>query len=174
MLPFVSLFALFNSLVCVIVLSNKRLKGVMFQHMLLDSIFSSVYSLSNSFTFIIRCGIFCPYGYAYYSKFYEIYFYIYIAKSVELFILLLDVNMSLIRLGSFSAKRNEQRMSDWAIRTRFVGFLAISFLVCIPVFILFRTIVPIGYLVTQNANRTLNDSFNGINQTQVTLYAVGK
>ncbi len=170
MLPIVSLFGLCNSIISCIVLSNKRLKGAMFQHMLLDSIFSCVYSLSNSVTFIIRCGVYCPFGYAYYSKYYEIYFFIFIAKSTELFILLLDINLSLIRLGSFSNKRNDQKISDSALKIRFACFFIIAFVTCVPVCILPRTISLIGYLVS---NQTM---LNGtvVNQTEKALYVVGK
>ena len=81
-LPFISLFSILCGLVCVIVLTNRRLKGVIFQHMQAISIANFFYAVINLFFFIIRCGALCPYGYDYGAKVYEYYIYLTIGKSV--------------------------------------------------------------------------------------------
>ncbi len=136
--------------------------------MLLDAIFSSIYGLINSFVLIIRCGTFCPYGYTYLAKIYEIYIFAYVGKSCELFILLLDINISLLRLGSFTRKNKSTSNNKMALKV--VCFLIVSFLVCIPSLILPRTVDQIGYLVS---NHTLEDE-NVTRQIFTPLYVVEK
>ena len=148
--PVVAVFALLTSIVCVIVLSNKRLKGPVFQHMLIDSICSTVYAFNNSFTWTFRCGSLCSYGYTYASKFFEIYFWIYIAKSIELFILLVEINLTALRLRSFS--HNAKKPTELQLRVTFGLFLLCAFITCIPVVILPRAVTQIGYLKTNDSN----------------------
>ena len=118
--PLFGLFTLVCSLLCAIVFASSRLKGVTYQHLFLDALASAVYGLSNSWTFIIRCGALCMYGYNYWSKFYEVNCYIYIGKSLELFVLLLEIHLSYLRIASFS---KEKKGKDWIpMYVRFVIF----------------------------------------------------
>ena len=108
-LPIISFFSILCGLVCVIVLSNKKLKGIIFQHMKVISIANLVYALINFFLFIIRCGRLCPYGYDYGAKVYEYYIYLTIGKSLELFVILLDLNLLMLKLRSFSTKKHSKK-----------------------------------------------------------------
>ena len=151
-LPFISLFSILCGLVCVIVLTNRRLKGVIFQHMQAISIANFFYAVINLFFFIIRCGALCPYGYDYGAKVYEYYIYLTIGKSLELFVILLDLNLLILKLQSFTTKKQSHK-ADQKTFIMFFLFGVISLVVCIPSVTLPRSINFIGYLV---ANRTLN------------------
>ena len=120
-LPFVSLFTFTCSFISMIVLANKRLKGIVYQHLLLDSIAAIIYAASNSFTFLIRCGALCSYGYTYWSKFYELHFYVYVGKSVELFILLLELNLSFMRLSSFELKAGNEKKTIFIFKVKLIN-----------------------------------------------------
>ena len=150
--PAVSAFALTCSLINTFILSNKRLKGVTYKHLFADSIASSVYGVTNSFTFIIRCGVLCSLGYNYWSKWYEVYGYIFINKSLELFILLLEIHLAYLRISSFS---NQKRKQNISLKIRFSIFFIIAFSTCVFSAILSRTITLTGYY----------DPFNEFNST---------
>ena len=143
--PSVSGFGLICNLLNTLILSSSNLKGTIYQHLLVDAIASSFYALNNSFTFIIRCGALCSYGYAYWSKWFEIYFYIYIAKSIELFILLIEIHLAFQRISLYSivSKRTTYKVN---LKLRFSLFFPIGFLTCIFTVILPRTITLVGYL----------------------------
>ncbi len=143
--PSVSFFCLACGLLNVSILSNKTLKGMVYKHLFVVAIASCVYALNNSFTFIIRCGLLCPYGYSYWSKVYEVYCYIYIAKSLELFILLLEIHLAFQRIHSFS---NSSPVTNINLPLRFTFFFLIGFTTCVLTSILSRSITLTGYLDT--------------------------
>ena len=166
--PLFGLFTLVCSLLCAIVFASSRLKGVTYQHLFLDALASAVYGLSNSWTFIIRCGALCMYGYNYWSKFYEVNCYIYIGKSLELFVLLLEIHLSYLRIASFS---KEKKGKDWIpMYVRFVIFFVVAFSTCVPVVILPRSINLTGYLALDGKlNATIN---NTLDESYLPLYLV--
>jgi hypothetical protein len=151
-LPFVSLFALINSIICLVILSHEKLKGLVYKHLVIDSAASALYSFSNCFIFLIRCGIYCDLGYNYWSKFYEIYVFIYFGKSIELFIMMIEINLAFFRFFSFTNLHKKHV----PFNIKLILFLLISFSTCIPVCILPRTISQIGYLASNNT--TLNET----------------
>ena len=99
--PLVSLVAFASSLVYVFVCASKHLKGVTYQHLLVDSVVSTAYAALNSWTWLIRCGALCAYGYAYWSKVYELYVFIYFKQSLELFMMLVEIHLTYVKLNSF-------------------------------------------------------------------------
>ena len=152
--PFFSLFTLVCSMLCAITLSSKRLEGITYQHLFIDSVAATVYGLSNCFTFIIRCGALCSLGYSYWSKLYEIYFYGYLGKSLELFMLLVEIHLSYLRIASFS-KENKSR-AYIPIKFRYVIFFIVAFSTCVTVTILPRSIILTGYLAPMSGlNNTI-------------------
>ena len=152
-LPVVSLFALINSSICLVILSHEKLKGLIYKHLFIDSAASVLYSFSNCFIFLIRCGIYCDLGYNYWSKFYEIYVFIYFGKSIELFIMMIEINLAFYRFFSFTNLHKKQI----PFNIKLILFLFASFSTCIPVCILPRTISQIGYFVTNHtiSNETI-------------------
>lgn len=168
-LPFISLFAFISSLICVIVLISQRLKGIILKHILLESIANLIYAFVNSFFFLIRCGVYCAYGYNYYAKLYEYYVYIYVGKSLELFTILLDLNLCILRLYSFTKKRRNQP-TNLNIKLKFLLFAIISFCVSIPAVMLPRWYNFVGFLVS---NKTISANETRI-QIESSLYVVSR
>jgi hypothetical protein len=154
-LPFISSYCLLGNMICIIIFSNKIFNGIIYQLMMIESIAAILYSILNFFIFIFRCGIHCPYGYDYSSKIYELYVYIYIGKSIELFIILIDLSLSVLRYRSFSIKKKITKADNNLKRIIMIGvFILISLITCIIIVILTRTVDQIGYL---SFNQTLNN-----------------
>ena len=158
-LPFINLYSFVCTILSVIIFSNRKLKGELYQYMLMESIASLIYFILNSFIFIIRCGVYCSYGYSYYSKFYELYFYIYIGKSIEIFNLLIDLHLSFLKYRSFSFKQNTYdkiKKNGISLFFYFVFLIIISLVFNILAIILGRSVVQIGNLVfnTTSDNET--------------------
>ena len=144
--PFVSALSFISSLICAMVCMNHLLKGVIYQHLLLDSIVSTVYSALNAWTWIIRCGARCEYGYNYWSKVYELYVFLYFKQSLEVFMLLIEIHITYLKLRSFSVK--SASLSPATLYARFAFFFIVSFAVGVPLIIIPRKIDLLGYLLT--------------------------
>lgn len=155
-LPFISLYALICSSIMLIVFCSKKLKGDIYNYMLIESLASVIYSIMNSFIFIIRCGQFCSNGYDYISKFYELYLYIFVGKSIEMFILLIDLYLSIKKYNSFNINQKLSNMNwkKYNFMLIITGSIVISLLFNIMAIFFGRTILQIGNLVY---NQTLNN-----------------
>lgn len=165
-LPFISLLSFLCGLICIRVLMNKKLKGIIFQHMFFESIADVIYSFINFFFFIIRCGVYCPYGYNYYSKVYELYVYIFIGKSIELFTILIDLNLAILKYKSFlpQSQSSQQQTTigkfnnvEFRLRIKFLLFLMLSLVIATPSILMPRSINFVGLLIT-NSTKQINQT----------------
>jgi len=82
---------------------NKARNNLMQNYMFVNSIADLVYLLVDFFLVIIRCGNLCPYGYAYASKFYELYIYLFVGYTIVTFLVVVDISVSIKKLLSFSS-----------------------------------------------------------------------
>ena len=146
-LPFFATYSVICSLFSLITFLKSKLNVTINKYMLVESVASLVYSLLNCFVLISRCGSYCPYGYEYSIKIYEIYFYLYFGKTIELVIILIDLYLSILRYKSFSVKmkiQNDDKLKMLSVLAIFVfGSLAI----CTLSVLLPRAIVQLGVLV---------------------------
>ena len=77
----------------------------------LNSSIDFIFLLTQSFLVVFRCGVLCPYGYKYASKFYEIYIFLYFGYILITSQVFLNIYVSYDRLKMFSAKLNNQKKS---------------------------------------------------------------
>lgn len=152
-LPSICIFGLATSLTCIIVAvkrddrepstkanSNKK----SFDYILLNSIIDFLFLLIELFVVVVRCGVLCPYGNKYGSKFYEIYIYLYVGYVLATSQLLLSIYIAYDRLSMFSAAAsNKKQMSIFRVYS--VCFL-VSLLANLSPYLLSREVIPLGIL----------------------------
>ena len=157
-LPFISMYSFICNILMVIVFTNKRLNGDVYQYLLFDSLVGTFYFSISTFIFLIRCGVYCPYGYDYTSKFYELYLYFFIGKTVEVIIFLIDLYLCVIKYRAFSTNGPPVPVNKNRDRLCFIisisSFILISILINILPTFYGRTITQIGYLAS---NQTFNN-----------------
>ena len=155
-LPFINIYCLICSLLLVIVFSSNQFKTAeIYQYLLAKSVACTFYFCMSSFISLIRCSVYCPYGYEYGTKFYELYIYYFLGKIIEVFTFLIDINLCVIKYRSFSTKnRNKKLSSKLIFAITIIGFIAIGLILNILPTFFGRTIVQIGYLAS---NRTVNN-----------------
>ena len=117
-LPFISMYSFICNILMVIVFTNKRLNGDVYQYLLFDSLVGTFYFSISTFIFLIRCGVYCPYGYDYTSKFYELYLYFFIGKTVEVISFLIPPfwmsgNVSYTKVTLLLAQKFPRIMPMW-------------------------------------------------------------
>ena len=78
-------------------------------YILINSIIDFLFLLIEFFLVIIRCGILCPYGNRYGSKFFEIYIYLYVGYVLCSSQLFLSIYIAYDRLSLFSAKAGNKK-----------------------------------------------------------------
>jgi hypothetical protein len=105
--PFICFFGMVANVISIIILFDKKMfnkarNNLIQNYMFVNSIADLMYLLVDFFLVIIRCGNLCPYGYAYASKFYELYIYLFVGYTIVTFLVLLDISVSIKKLLSFS------------------------------------------------------------------------
>ena len=160
---FVGLFVFISCLLFAIGCLNKRLKSVTYQHLALDSIASVIYSIINCWSWIIRCGALCPYGYNFWSKMFDLYLFVYFRQSLDTFMMLIEIHLTYVKLQSFQNELSTSAKQYSPLYVRFLLFYIYSAAVCVPCNLLPRILFPgsewgitlVGYLITlKNPNVT--------------------
>ena len=173
---FVSLVVFLSSLFYCIICLNRKLKGVTYQHLAPDSVVCVIYAAIQSWTWIIRCGALCSYGYSFGSKVYDLYIFVYLRQTFDTFMMLIEINLTYIKLQSFSNEQN--RKTYIPLYAKFIMFYIYSAAVCVPCNLLPRLLFPgsyygislIGYLITSNNS---NHSYLNLNASDLRpLYQV--
>lgn len=108
-LPAVCLFGLFTSSTCMLGSykhdeSNSRILNYIFLNSLVDFFFL----LTQFWSFIIRCGAVCPYGYTYISKVFEIYIYSFLGYTLVNSQAIFSILVSFDRFKMFSSLNPNQ------------------------------------------------------------------
>lgn len=130
--------------------SNAKTLNYIFLNSLIDFLFL----ITQSFLVVFRCGVLCPYGYKYASKFYEIYIFLYFGYILVTSQVLLNIWVAYDRLKMFSGKLTGQKPPS--IFKVYAVFLVISTLANAPNYLLPREIVPLG-IYKLDANSTYYD-----------------
>lgn len=108
-LPITCLFGLFTSALCLFGSYKKDASNAnLMNYIFINSVIDFIFLLTQMFTFIIRCGILCPYGYAYLSKQYEICIFWFVGYSLVNLQIFFNTFISYNRLKAFSSKSVQQ------------------------------------------------------------------
>ena len=152
----------------IIVLADKKLQGRMYQYFLLSSIFSLLVFLSSVFLALFRCGTLCPFGYNYYSKVFEQFFYMYAGCICINYGMLLDIFASFDRLLSFKMKQrnaSERFLSD---KVKCILLFILTIIINYPEYILTRSINVRARLFVSIDLTNLSNSSSSMNLTNET------
>lgn len=143
LLPSICLFGIITSLVSILV-SFKRdeSNAKTLDFILINSLIDFSFLLIQSFLFIIRCGLLCPYGYTWFAKFYEIYIYLYIGYSLVSSQVFLNIYVAYDRIKMFSAKLSSQK--PVSIYLAYAICAILSIIANIPNYGISRDIAPRG------------------------------
>lgn len=136
------------NLICLIVIMKPELKGEVYTFIMFHSFCDLIFLFINFFTFIIRCGVFCNYGYSFLSKLWELYVHLFIGNSFLLFGTLLDIIVSVNRLSSFSSTQSRiiVRLNKIDFRIKCVILTFISLVANLPSYVITRNVTIVGFL----------------------------
>lgn len=154
LLPSICLFGIITSFICIVVSfkrdeSNAKTLDYIFLNSLIDFSFLCI----QSFLFIIRCGMLCPYGYTWFAKFYEIYIYLYIGYILVTSQIFLNIYVTYDRLKMFSGKLSVKKPPSIFKVYAVCAFISIIFNA--PNYAISREIVPKGiYQLDPNSSYT--------------------
>ena len=131
MLPLICLFSLATNTLNIIVFSktSRKSSNIIYKYMLANSIFDQIYLFCVSFIFIVRCGQFCQIKDTFFAKVYVHYVYMYVANSVALFSLFLEI---VIVLQRFSMLNNRDFLSSVNKTFSFTALFIFCFIYHIP------------------------------------------
>lgn len=143
-LPSICLFGIITSFTCILV-SFKRdeTNAKTFNYIFLNSLIDFSFLVIQSFLFIIRCGILCPYGYTWFAKFYEIYIYLYIGYVLVSSQVFINIYVAYERLNMFSGKLSKKKKAMSIFKVYSICFF-ISVLANAPNYAISRHISQIG------------------------------
>lgn len=156
LLPSICGFGIITSFLCLVV-SIKRddSNAKTLNYILINSCLDFLFLVIESFLFIVRCGALCPYGYKYFSKFYEIYIYLYVGYILVTSQVLLNIYVAYDRLNMFSGKLNSQ--SQISIFKVFGICLVISTLANALPYLISKDIIKLGIYKPDGPNSTYSD-----------------
>ena len=170
-LPPICLVGIVTNLLCLVcILQPENRSNTVFHFMLVNTVTDFCFLSICVFIVIIRCGVYCNHGYAFFSKLYEQYIYLFVGNSFLLFGTLMDIMVSLNRLMSFSSKVSSKAATkfkniSWTHRCVILSILAM--IINTPSYLVSRQVQPIGLLVT---TFEFNDTmYNHTNETTVTV-----
>ena len=170
-LPILVLFAIVTNTLSLVTLTQPNLKKKIFKYMFSMCLFD-FYTLFSSFWLsLIRCGALCPYyfSYSYISKFYELYFYLFLANVSVFLSNVMDLHIAFNRLLSFSSSnRFSEKLAKIPFKWQFLSWTIISLILALPNYIITKSVNTIGYLAIKHY------SLNGtsFNITYESLYQI--
>ena len=103
-LPAICLFSLITNTINIIVFYSIKSRNFTYKCMLYNSIADQLYLVIVFFVFIIRCGQFCEIKNSYFAMFYAHYIYMYVANSISLFCILIEISILIYRYNYLTNK----------------------------------------------------------------------
>ena len=143
-LPPICLFGLITNFFSILVLSRPELKGIMYQFMLINTIADFTHLLLGIFLIFVRCGSLCSTSFTFIAKFYELYIFLFISNNCLLFIILLDIVLSIDRLLSFTSKPSV--FKNISLKKKCIWVLIVTIFINSVVYLIPRMVSNIGYL----------------------------
>ena len=160
-MPFLNIYLVISYLISTIILSNNKLKGDINKYFLVFSITGLSYFIMSNSLSITRCGSLCRWGYDYYSKLFEWFVYLYIGKSAEIFCILCQISVLKIKFDAFSAENRTKTTNNNISVKKFLLIISIYWIISLIFYVLpnfyGRSIVQIGYLVSNQTTETMNN-----------------
>ncbi|RNA36356.1 hypothetical protein BpHYR1_007041 [Brachionus plicatilis] len=150
-LPSVCLLGIILNFLSIIILVRLRFKTELYKFMLSISVSDFLFLLMSIFLVVFRCGRFCPYGYTYISKLYELYFYLYLGNVLLMFVLLVNLLICYNRIRSFSSR--SLRAEATTFRVKILLVILVTTLANIPNYAMTRYVKKIG-IIRPGANGT--------------------
>lgn len=143
LLPTICAFGIVTSSLCIIVSAKRdESNAKSLDYIFVNSIIDLPFLLLQIFTFIIRCGALCPYGYSFGAKFYEIYFFQYAGYIFVTAQVFLSMYVSWDRLSMFSGKvSGKKKMSIFRVFTICLVMSALANAVPYPIA---KEVIPLG------------------------------
>ena len=164
-MPFLNFYLVVSYLISTIVLTNKKLKGDIYKYLLVFSITGLSYFIMSNSLSIFRCGSLCPWGYDYYSKWFEWFIYLYIGKSAEIFGLQCQISLLMIKLNAFSTEKRtsaKKGLNNNISVKKFLLIISIYWIISLIFYVLpnfyGRSIVQIGFLVSNQTSIHRNET----------------
>lgn len=139
LLPSICVLGIFTNIITMIVSYKRNSNENIFKYIFINSTADFLFLLTQSFIAIIRCGVLCPYGYSYWSKFYEIYIYLFVGYIIIAFKVMLDISVSLNRLLLLSNIKPGSKEINFYLKAFL--FLIISICLNLAPYVLSREIV---------------------------------
>ncbi|CAF0913954.1 unnamed protein product [Brachionus calyciflorus] len=171
-LPIVCLIGIILNFLSTFVLFKLRAKSELYKFMLSISISDFLFLLLSIFLVIIRCGRFCQYGYTYISKFYELYFYLYLGNIFLMFVLLVNLLICYNRITSFSKHTNKTKFVTFKVKI--ICVIVIATLANVPNYVMTRQVKKIGVLRKIIANETSGLVFSDMDLFSVESFEFSK
>ena len=129
-LPLICSYSIVTSIINLIIFGTLKSKNIIYKFMLYNSMSDIAYLFSVMFVFVMRCGQFCDeLKHSYIAKFYHHYIFTYVANSIGLFGILIEILISVQRIFFLT---NRAFMDRFKINLTLIGFLVFSFGFCIP------------------------------------------
>ena len=129
-LPLICVYSIITCVINLLVFASLKSKNIIYKIMLYNSISDIAYLVSVMFVFMIRCGQFCDdLKYSYIAIVYHQYVFMYLANSLALFGIFIEILISVQRIFILT---NRAYISRFKINSTLVGLLIFSFAFCIP------------------------------------------
>ncbi len=137
-LPAISIFGCITNLVNIAVLINPKMKDISFKYILVTCICDLLFLMLGTYTFNTLCAD-CPLYHTYFTQFDDFIIVRYINISLTVFIILIEITVSLIRYSVLKNKTYLLSLNFYLV----IGVLfLISFLIYSPL-LFFKEIKPI-------------------------------
>jgi hypothetical protein len=146
-LPITCTLGILANLISTLVALKVQHKDLMMKYILINSALDFLFLQTQFFSFLIRCGTLCPYGFAYISKLIENYIYWFIGYDIITFQAIFNLFMTLERLSLFShSQQNKYQrfLSKISLKWIVVVFLSLAVLVNTPFYLVIHEIRPLG------------------------------
>ena len=152
LLPIATLTGLVTNLLSIIVSFKLDKKQLVNYFMFFNSILNFIFCFFSSFLPIFRCGSLCPYGYSFFSKVYELYFYLLVNNSILLASQTFQGLLALNRVLAFSNKYNYINIRTFKIASPVV--IGVSFTIYGSVLLSNRQINKFGYMINYDESNS--------------------
>ena len=110
-LPLICVISMATSLINIAVFGALKTKNIIYKFMFYNCTCDLAYLLSVTFVFIMRCGQFCEIKDSYIAKFYHHYVFIYIANSLALYGIFMEIAISTQRIIFLTNKSLSKRLN---------------------------------------------------------------
>jgi hypothetical protein len=137
-LPAINIFGCITNLVNIAVLINPKMKDISFKYILVTCICDLLFLMLGTYTFNTLCAD-CPLYHTYLTQFDDLFIVRYINTSLTIFIILIDIIVSLIR---YSVLKNKTSLLSFNFYLVAGVLFLISFLIYSPL-LFFKEIKPI-------------------------------